>query len=327
MRTILHTIDRAQIAPDPFPHVIADGVAETYPFPSADLIVDGRLLENNSVYRLPAARILGNPEVSREWQNFAQVHTSQAFFAEVVTLFGDTIRALHPELETRLGCRLEDARTSIRGYEPMADIALDCQLCWGSPVTTASSSNACHVDRPVALFAGLLYCRLPEDDAEGGDLELYRFRGTERRYDDGRFVDASLVEPVKRIPYAANRLVFFLHSPHSLHGVTVRQPTQWPRLHVNFLAETRFPIFELRNQGVILSREDGEGSAPSGAARDRYGSFAPLRMTPGENAGVIPSENAGVILSREDGEGSPAILRGDPSPSPGLRMTPRGSVV
>jgi glycosyl transferase family 22 (putative mannosyltransferase) len=30
---------------------------------------------------------------------------------------------------------------------------------------------------------------------------------------------------------------------------------------------------------VILSREDGQGSVPSGAARDRYGSFATLRMT------------------------------------------------
>jgi cysteine desulfurase/selenocysteine lyase len=31
---------------------------------------------------------------------------------------------------------------------------------------------------------------------------------------------------------------------------------------------------------VILSREDGEGSAPSGAEQDQYGSFSALRMTP-----------------------------------------------
>jgi hypothetical protein len=308
MRTILHNVERDRLAHMPFPHVIVDGAAEDYDrlaFPDADLIVDGRPLENNSVYRMPAARILSDPRLSPVWQDFARMHTSQAFFAEVVALFGDAIRALHPQLEAQLGCRLEDARTSVRGLEPMADIALDCQICWGSPVTTPSSSNACHVDRQVALFAGLLYCRLPGDDAEGGDLELYRFRGPQRRYDDGRFVDASLIEPVKRIPYAANRLVFFIHSPHSLHGVTVRSVTTWPRLHINFLAEVRFPIFELRDQGVILSREDGEGSVSSSAAPDRYGSFAALRMTGGEvRFPIFELRDQSVILSREDGEGS-----------------------
>lgn len=248
MATILRTIERGNIAHQPFPHVIVDGAADGYDrlsFPHPELIVDGRPLENNTTYRMPAARILADPRVAQEWKDFAHAHTSRAFFAEVVALFGDAIRALHPNLEARLGCRLEEARTSIRGVEPPADIALDCQLCWGSPVTEASSSNSCHVDRPVALFAGLLYCRLPGDDAEGGDLELYRFRGPERRYGEGRFVDASLIEPVKRIPYAANRLVFFLHSPQSLHGVTVRSVTKWPRLHINFLAEVAFPIFEL----------------------------------------------------------------------------------
>ncbi|HKO58250.1 MAG TPA: hypothetical protein VJ276_20470 [Thermoanaerobaculia bacterium] len=244
----MRRIEREDIAHEPFPHVVVDDAAADYDrlaFPDADLIVDDHPLENNSTYRLPTARILSDPRVAQPWKDFARAHTSPEFFAEAMALFGDAIRALHPDLESRLGCRLEDARTSVRGVEPFADVALDCQACWGSPVTMPSSSNSCHVDRQVALFAGLLYCRLPGDDAEGGDLELYRFCGAERRYEHGRFVDASLVEPVKRIPYAANRLVFFIHSPHSLHGVTVRSVTNWPRLHINFLAEVRFPIFEL----------------------------------------------------------------------------------
>ena len=50
--------------------------------------------------------------------------------------------------------------------------------------------------------------------------------------------------------------------------------------------------------GVILSRVNGEESLPSGAARDRYGSFASLRMT-------LLRQPSGVILSRVDGEESP----------------------
>ena len=102
-----------------------------------------------------------------------------------------------------------------------------------------------HVDRQVALFAGLLYMRRPDDDSRGGDLELYRFRDRPRRFEPGRYVDDALVELVKTIPYEANRLVFFVHSPDALHGVSPRSVTPHPRLHVNFLAELQGQFWEL----------------------------------------------------------------------------------
>jgi hypothetical protein len=252
MMSVLHKVTRADVVREPFPHVVVDDAldGELYAelaasFPPGEVVRDGRPLENNTAYRLGSARILEDGGLTPEWKEFVRLHTSQAFFHEVLALFGDAIRELHPTLESRLGMSLDDARTSVRGAEPFADVALDAQLCWGSPVTSVSSSAPCHVDRQVALFAGLLYCRLPHDDAPGGDLELYRFLGSEHRYDKRRWVDPSLVEPVKHIPYAANRLVFFIHSPHSLHGVTLRGLTPWPRLHVNFLAELQTEVFDL----------------------------------------------------------------------------------
>ena len=53
-----------------------------------------------------------------------------------------------------------------------------------------------------------------------------------------------LMERMKTIPYAANRLVFFIHSPDALHGVSARSATPHPRLHVNFLAELREMFWE-----------------------------------------------------------------------------------
>ncbi len=253
MKSILHRITRHDVQREPFPHVIVDNALEddlyvrlADTFPDAETIVDGQPIENNTPYRMPAARLLADARVAPCWKELVRHHTSEAFFAEVWSIFGDAIRQLHPHLPPLAG-----ARTSVRGAEPFADIALDCQPCWGAPVTRACSSDPCHIDRPVALFAGLLYCRLPNDDSAGGDLELYRFRGAERRYDATRHVDAALVEPVKRIEYAANRLVFFLHSPQSLHGVTVRAVTRWPRLHVNFLAEMQKPIFALQPSRAV----------------------------------------------------------------------------
>ena len=251
MKSILHKATAADVVREPFPHVVVDGALEedvyaqlAASFPESDVLVDGRPLENNSAYRLPCEKLLAEARVAQCWKDFVRLHTSASFFAEVMAIFGDALRELHPALS------LAGARTSIRGVEPFADVALDCQPCWGSPVVQASSSAPCHVDRQVALFAGLLYCRLPGDDAEGGDLEIYRFRGAERRYDELRYVPASLVEPVRRIPYAPNRLVFFLHSPHSLHGVTVRSETRWPRLHVNFLGEMQTKVFDIERYAV-----------------------------------------------------------------------------
>jgi len=255
MRSILQKVTRRDIVREPFPHVVIDDALEedAYAnlidsFPPVEAIVDGRTIESNAPYRMPAARLLGDSRVSPYWKDFARRHTSAAFFHEVLSIFGDALRQMHPSLRS-----LHDARTNIRGAEPFAGVALDCQPCWGAPVARPSSSDPCHVDRPVTLFAGLLYCRLPDDDSTGGDLELYRFLGRERRYDATRHVDASLVEPVRRIAYRANRLVFFLQSSHSLHGVTVRSPTPWPRLHVNFLAEMQTNVFALESPAVVAA--------------------------------------------------------------------------
>jgi hypothetical protein len=250
MHSILHGLTPERIDPDPFPHVVVDDAVDpalyreleaTLPPPAT--LLRGRKLENNTPYRYSAEHILA--EASPLWREFAELHTSAAFYAEVATLFGDTIRALHPKLEARAGKRLEEMKSSIRFVERFADVSLDCQIIYGSPVTQPTRAHRVHVDREVALYAGLLYFRAGGDRSSGGDLELYRFRGNARAYDEARNVDDALVERVKTIPYAANRLVFFIHSPVALHGVSVRSVTPYPRMHVNFLAEFGEAIREL----------------------------------------------------------------------------------
>jgi hypothetical protein len=250
IHSVLHGLTADRIDSDPFPHVVVDGALDPALYreleatlPPAETLLRGRAVENNMPYRYSAEHILA--DASPRWQEFTRLHTSPAFFSEVVALFGDTIRALHPTLEARTGKRLEEMKSSIRFVEPFADVALDCQITYGSPVTRATRCHRVHVDRQVALYAGLLYFRGCHDDSSGGDLELYRFRGNERVYDEGRYVDDALVERVKTIPYAANRLAFFIHSPRSLHGVSVRSVTPYPRLHVNFIAEFREKVWEL----------------------------------------------------------------------------------
>lgn len=246
MKTVLAGVTAADIDPHPFPHVVIDEAVspETYrelaaTMPVAETILHGREPENNEPFRLTGSEVLALPRCDA-WHAFVRAHTSRDFFNDVLRVFGATIRALHAQLDA-----LDTLRTSLRFGEPFADVALDCQITWGAPVTHSTRAHRVHVDRTVALYAGLLYMRLPEDDATGGDLELYRFRARPRIFEEGRYVDEARVELVKTIPYAANRLVFFIHSPDALHGVSARSATPHPRLHVNFLAEFREPVWNL----------------------------------------------------------------------------------
>jgi hypothetical protein len=234
----MNALRSATVEREPFPHVVIDHALDDALYrelvaamPSDEELLRGRELESNMTYRTSAEWLLR--EAPSPWRAFAAQYTSREFFAEVVALFNDEL------------LRFADAKTSIRYVEPFADVALDCQLMWGSPVKRLSRPHPVHVDRECALFAGLLYFRRDDDDSRGGDLELYRWRGDARAYDEGRIVPDALVQKVKTIPYAANRLVLFPHSPDALHGVSLRSLTPHPRLHVNFLGELQTKVFDL----------------------------------------------------------------------------------
>ena len=250
MKSILTKATAASVERDPFPHLVIDDAldADLYArlaatFPSRERIVGDQAVQNNCNYRLSARDIRDDANIDGAWRELVALHTSPEFFRDVNRVFGDTIRMLHPALRA-----LDESATSVRYAEPIADFAMDCQVTWTSPVQRRSSSAPCHVDREVALYAGMLYMRLPEDDSCGGDLELYRFKPGQRCYNDDRSVDLRRVDTIKCIRYAPNRLVFFIHHPDAVHGVTKRSPTPLPRLHINFIAEGREKIWTLRGQ-------------------------------------------------------------------------------
>ena len=177
-------------------------------------------------------------------RRFMAFHTSRAFYLEVLRLFGEVIRNTYPFLETRLGKRLEEASVGLRGQPLDTDFTIDCQVGFNSPVLgEASRVRGPHVDKPFRLVSGLLYFRVPEDDSSGGDLTLCRFKGSERVFYGNYEVRDEDVEEVECVPYEANRLIFFLNSPDSVHAVTPRSVTGVPRRYINFLVEARQRLF------------------------------------------------------------------------------------
>jgi hypothetical protein len=253
MHSVLARALRRQIVEDPFPHLVVRGALEpdyyrqlAAEFPAAEIILDGRTPASNSNIRYTANATLDDARISPLWRGFARDHTSREFFDQVRELFGPTLRRLHPGLESSVGKPLSDWRTGVRFREPIRDIALDCQFTYGTPVDVRSRCIGPHVDREVALYAGLFYMREDDDDSEGGNLELYRFKPGAAAFDPGsRRVPDGRVTRRKTIRYAGNTLVFFVHSPLALHGVSPRSPTRFPRRHINIIGELATPVFDL----------------------------------------------------------------------------------
>lgn len=249
----------ANVAPNsvrsfPFPHLVIENAVEseiyeklTATFPGAERFLGDKELESNRYYWLEARKILGQEPFSRAWSDFVRYHTSRHFFHEVLSIFEKDILNTLPGL--RQGRPLREWSTGVRHSTPRKEISLECQLTYCSAVQHQSSrSRGPHVDREVALFGGLLYMRLKEDFSEGGDLVIQELRtpGMEAEFDARNHINDDLVKEFTTIRYSPNTLVFFINSPHSIHSVTPRSVTSFPRLHVNFAAEVAYPLFHLR---------------------------------------------------------------------------------
>jgi hypothetical protein len=144
-----------------------------------------------------------------------------------------------------------------------ADVMMDVQFGVNSPVRSPGTVRGPHVDKPEKLFAGLLYFRDPLDDAEGGDLDLYRARGRRLHFDGRRDLRDRMVERVETVRYAPNTLVAWVNTARSLHGVTPRVRSTRPRRYVNFIAE----CYRLTTPGFFAVERSRTGLAVSAVRR------------------------------------------------------------
>lgn len=249
---------KSDIAPDSFPHIIVHDALdkEIYnhlieEFPPLSVLTRGKPYGSNQLFAYSAANALKSSAVGALWKEFVQAHTSQDFLRQVLSLFQESILALFPSFEREVGS-LTSLRAGIRHLDTFetADVLMDARICVNTPVKDRPTSvRGGHLDGPQKLFTGLLYLRHPEDRSTGGDLEIYRYR-TDKPVFKKHNVDRSYLDTIRTIPYEKNTLLFFVNSPNSLHGVSIRDCTPWPRQFITFFGELRQPLFSLdRYQG------------------------------------------------------------------------------
>ena len=195
---------------------------------------------------------MSNERIAPEWREFFRYHVSGEFWRDALRLVKSHLLTINPGLEELAGRPLEDFRSVVRekAAEFGEEISLDCQFGVNSPVTRRSSVRSPHLDHPTKLFNALLYCRAPDDDTPGGDFILYRRTGP-LVYSEGSSILPTRVVVAKRIAYRANRLVLFLNSPWSVHGVAPRPPTPHVRRYINFLCEFRQPLFQIERAPTL----------------------------------------------------------------------------
>ena len=265
--SVLGRADKSNIRTEPFPHLVVNGALPQdifeeliESFPTDEEIAGSRPMSSNKLIMVGARQIGEQIKISDIWKEYADYHTSHAFFLDVIELWQDFIAEAYPDIEAVLGKPLSDATTDRRHpgeaqnkANQNRDIQLDCQFGINCPVETPSSVRGPHIDSANKLFAGLLYFRHRDDDSTGGDLEMYRYRDPRLHYRPGAAVDRESfiamsarklsrippgdLEKVSSIPYQANTLVMWLNTPYALHGVSPRQPTSWSRRYTNLLGE------------------------------------------------------------------------------------------
>ena len=253
--SVLQKAAYSNLRTDPFPHVVLDealpkdlyeALEAEYPF---EYRIDGYSgFSNNTRYQISAVDGLRGGRLSKLWKEFVAFHTSEAFLQEVWRVFGGAIQEMYPSLSSAM-------HVGVRFKDSAADLWMDCQPGINSPVKSPTSVKGPHIDHQNELYAGLLYVRHPDDQAEGGELIVHKETSDTTLFHGARFVDEKYVEEVARIAYAPNRLVFFLNSVHSIHGLAPRSLAPYTRRLVNIIGEVKGkPLFTIPTKKSFLAQ-------------------------------------------------------------------------
>ncbi len=211
-------------------------------FPSSEKIIGQNEYKENYAYRYNANKSLNDPEISNEWKEFIKYHTSFDFLNDFYEVFGKSIKKIYKVEKEKL---FNQNNIGIR-FQKQSRFNLDCQFVINTPTQGDTSVIEPHLDNPVEFYAALLYMKDDDDDSKGGNLTTYTFKDKPSFYGKSRVRDDK-INLIEEIEYKKNRLVMFLNSPYSLHGVTKRSKTTYYRKYINIIGEFNFELFNYRN--------------------------------------------------------------------------------
>ena len=241
--SVLSRFEPTMLKLQPYPHVVihdalpndvADSLRHEFPTPGE---VGSDESRNNSRWSYGASEIKGNPRITELWRQTVDWHTSPGFWSEMLNVFGSILDVSMRDPTNRKSLSAE-SRVGVRGISTFeqSDVLLEAQISGNTPVTVTSSVRRTHLDEGNKIFSGLYYLRHPEDESVGGDFVIQRWKPwvpnqmKKYLYFEGM---RDCIETVCTVPYRHNTLVLLIDTFDSLHAVTPRHPTSFPRRFMN----------------------------------------------------------------------------------------------
>jgi hypothetical protein len=247
--SVFDRLTSSDIRTDPFPHIVKDEALDPA---LCERLVETRLrhpaledqITNGASNQRMAfhAYAMRTPDIIDDaWKGFARTHVSAEIMLRVAEIFADHWPDQLPD--TRW---LRGAKYGMFGGETHhnADVLTDARLELISPsLGPPWSHRAGHVDIGNRLFSALYYLRAPDDETEGGGLDLFRYRNRPPNSLDVVELADHLIEKVATIPYRANTLVVFPNSPLAIHGSEPRGYSERDRAYAFITAEVEKSLF------------------------------------------------------------------------------------
>ena len=251
--SVLNNEHNIKFVDTPYPYLIIDNALPkkyyeklNQAFPPYDKIIkddiiNGGEYKDNFPYRCNASKSLSDNEIPKIWREFVDFHTSFQFVEDFYSIFNNSINKLYPDSRGKLP---NENNTGIR-FTGNHYFNLDCQFVVNTPTKGETSVIQPHMDNPKEFYAALLYMRDKNDDSVGGNITTYSFKGEPSFYGKSR-VRKEKVNLIEEIEYKENRLVMFLNTPKSIHGVSKRGETNHYRKYINIIGEFNFELFNFR---------------------------------------------------------------------------------
>jgi hypothetical protein len=221
---------------------------------------------------IPAHLLMEMAHIPPLWKEFAAALTTPEITRRVATLFAahlhpdQPLRALvsNPDQSRAFGLVHRDCpmdhplRNDAVALQTSATIYSEARLEVISPSgeTDGGSHRRAHLDSRNRLFTALLYFRHPDDDSNGGGLDLFRWRKppTTAQMDAFELNDDS-VERALTLPYQGNTLALFPQSPDALHGMAPRGPSAHQRAYIFISAQVPEAWFAGQGNGKAKGQQ------------------------------------------------------------------------
>jgi len=273
---ILQKATSADVVMDPYPYIVIehplpddvyDELEREYPTDSeiakhatgyAKGPGKGKEALQNIRYDIRAITMLheNHRAVRPVWTRFVEYHVSNAFYHEVVRVFGDAIRQVRPDLlERPHPSSLSEMKIKLRGTEDSTtDLSVDCQVGMNSPLEKASplGVRGPHHDALEEIWGGLFYLKHDDDQSDGAALQVLKCAKGLYACKEIRSKSEKIklgMSPVKgsdqfnpnelqvtaSVPYAKNVFAMFINTNISIHSVTPRTPGPFSRRLVNII--------------------------------------------------------------------------------------------